>query len=43
LLRASLWTSSVRARGSKLWRFLANGIKKSKAKHRGIQVGFWTT
>jgi hypothetical protein len=33
----------VRARGSKLWRFLANGIKKSKAKHRGIQVGLWTT
>jgi hypothetical protein len=30
LLRASLWTSSVRARGSKLWRFLANEIKKSK-------------
>ena len=33
---------SVRARGSKLWRFLANGIKKSKEKHRGIQVGLWT-
>jgi hypothetical protein len=33
----------VRARDSKLWRFLANGIKKSKAKHRSIQVGLWTT
>jgi hypothetical protein len=33
---------SVRARDSKLWRFLANGIKKSKAKDRGIQVGLWT-
>jgi hypothetical protein len=25
-IRASLWSSFVRARGSKLWRFLANGI-----------------
>jgi hypothetical protein len=42
LLRASLWISSVRARGSKLSRFLANGIEKKQAKHRGIQVDLWT-
>jgi hypothetical protein len=28
----------VRARGSKLWRFLANGKKSKKGKNRGIQV-----
>jgi hypothetical protein len=28
----------VRARGSKLWRFLANGGKTMKGKNRGIQV-----
>ena len=33
---------SVRVRGSKLWRFLANGIEKKQAKHRGNQVGLWT-
>jgi hypothetical protein len=33
----------VRARGSKLWRFLANGRKYKKGKHRGIQVDHWIT
>jgi hypothetical protein len=41
--RASLWSSSVRARGSKLWRFLANERKYKKRKHRGIQVDHWIT
>jgi hypothetical protein len=30
----------VRARGSKLWRFLANG-RKTKKDSRGIQVDHW--
>jgi hypothetical protein len=33
----------VRARGSKLWRFLANGKEKRKKEHRGIQVDHWIT
>jgi hypothetical protein len=33
----------VRARGSKLWRFLANGIKSKKGKNHGIQVDHWIT
>jgi hypothetical protein len=41
--RASLWSSIVRARGSKLWRFLANGRKYKKGKHHGIQVDHWIT
>jgi hypothetical protein len=41
--RASLWSSSVRVRGYKLWRFLANGRKYKKGKHRGIQVDHWIT
>jgi hypothetical protein len=32
----------VRARGSKLWRFLANG-RKTKEESRGIQVDHWIT
>jgi hypothetical protein len=32
--------SIVRARDSKLWKFLANG-KKTKAESRGIQVDHW--
>jgi hypothetical protein len=40
---ASLWSLIVRARGSKLWRFLANGRKDKKGKHRGIQVDHWIT
>jgi hypothetical protein len=42
-LCASLWSSIVRARGSKLWRFLANGRKSKKEEHRGIQVDHWIT
>jgi hypothetical protein len=42
LLRVLCEFQSVRARGSKLWRFLANGIEIKQAKHRGIQVGLWT-
>jgi hypothetical protein len=41
--RASLWSSIVRARGSKLWRFLANGRKSKKEEHHGIQVDHWIT
>jgi hypothetical protein len=33
----------VRARDSKLWRFLANGKELKKEKHRGIQVDHWIT
>jgi hypothetical protein len=33
----------VRARDSKLWRFLANGEELKKEKHRGIQVDHWIT
>jgi hypothetical protein len=33
----------VRARGSKLWRFLANGREYKKEKHCGIQVDHWIT
>jgi hypothetical protein len=33
----------VRARGSNLWRFLANGRKTKKEEHRGIQVDHWIT
>jgi hypothetical protein len=33
----------VRARGSKLWRFLANEKKVKKEEHCGIQVGHWIT
>jgi hypothetical protein len=32
----------VRARGSNLWRFLANG-KRYKEEYRGIQVDHWIT
>jgi hypothetical protein len=32
----------VRARGSNLWRFLANGMK-TKEESRGIQVDHWIT
>jgi hypothetical protein len=41
--RAFLWSSIVRARGSKLWRFLANGKELKKEKHHGIQVDHWIT
>jgi hypothetical protein len=33
----------VRARDSKLWRFLANGKELKKEKHHGIQVDHWIT
>jgi hypothetical protein len=33
----------VRARDSKLWRFLANGKDTQKIKDRGIQVDHWIT
>jgi hypothetical protein len=33
----------VRARGSNLWRFLANGKRILKRKKRGIQVDHWIT
>jgi hypothetical protein len=33
----------VRARDSKLWRFLANGKRVKKEEHRGIQVDHWIT
>jgi hypothetical protein len=33
----------VRARGSNLWRFLANGKSTLKIKHCGIQVDHWIT
>jgi hypothetical protein len=35
--------SIVRARGSNLWRFLANGKDTKKIKDRGIQVDHWIT
>jgi hypothetical protein len=33
----------VKARGSKLWRFLASGKKYKEEEHRGIQVDHWIT
>jgi hypothetical protein len=33
----------VRARDSKLWRFLANGKEYKKENNRGIQVDHWIT
>jgi hypothetical protein len=33
----------VRARGSNLWRFLANGKSTQNIKDRGIQVDDWIT
>jgi hypothetical protein len=41
--RASLWSTIVRARGSKLWRSLANGKEYKKENNRGIQVDHWIT
>jgi hypothetical protein len=33
----------VRARDSKLWRFLANGKEDKKENNRGIQMDHWIT
>jgi hypothetical protein len=41
-LCASFVIIIVRARGSKLWRFLTNG-RKTKKESRGIQVDHWIT
>jgi hypothetical protein len=41
--RVHLWSSFVRARDFKLWRFLANGILWKEMKYCGIQVDLWIT
>jgi hypothetical protein len=41
LLCAFFVINIVRARGSNLWRFLANGNDTLKEKDRGIQVDHW--
>jgi hypothetical protein len=43
LLCAFFVINIVRARGSNLWRFLANGKDTLKGKDRGIQVDHWIT
>jgi hypothetical protein len=43
LLYAFFVINIVRARGSNLWRFLANGKDTLKGKDRGIQVDHWVT